>query len=173
MLVCYTNIIAFYESIKHIKKECVYHIKKIIDASKDFIPERIRFLREDANMTYKELSEKSGVSIRHKKKYETSDFGKLPAVELAFICEVFSISLDILYTPMDFEEFKENYQHLKQFCKLPKEMQDAFLEAMHEVPLDKHTDEEFIEFLFRKLSNGDDEFYKKHMDDFKKNYYAH
>lgn len=134
----------------------------------DFIPERIRYMREDAKLSYKELSKLTGVSVKHLKKFETSDFSKLPATELAYICEVFSISIDSLYQQMSFENFKENYQPLKQFGKLSPDMQNAFLETMREVPLKTHTDEEFIETLFRKVANGDEEAYQKHLTNFYK-----
>lgn len=115
---------------------------------KELIPQRIRYMREDANMSYEELFNKSGISIGNLKKWESPEYGKLPAIELAMLTEVFPISVNALYSDMIFDSFKETYEHLKAFNTLPENLQNAFLETMHEVPLSEHTDEEFVEALF-------------------------
>ena len=71
---------------------------------------------------------------------------------------------------MNFDNFKETYQHLKVFSTLSEDLQNAFLETMHEVPLCEHTDEEFVEALFRKAINGDEEAYQKSLSDFLASY---
>ncbi len=133
---------------------------KTQSSHKELIPQRIRYMREDANMSYEELSNKTGISIGNLKKMETPEYGKLPAVDLAMLTEVFPISVDALFSDMSFDNFKETYQHLKVFSTLSEDLQNAFLETMHEVPLCEHTDEEFVEALFRKVTDGDDEAYQ-------------
>lgn len=115
------------------------------------ISERIRYMREDANMSYEELSEKTGISIEHLKQWETTECGTLPAVEVAFLCEVFPISINTLYTDMEFEEFKKFYDHLKDFHKLPPEFQSALNDTMKELHNKTHTMEEFAETLMAKV----------------------
>ena len=41
---------------------------------------------------------------------------------------------------------------------------------MREVPLSEHTDEEFVEALFHKVTDGDKKAYQKHIEDFNKNF---
>ncbi len=115
------------------------------------ISERIRYMREDANMSYAELSEKTGISIDHLEQWETTECGTLPAVEVAFLCEVFPISPNTLYTDMEFEEFKEFYNPLKDFHKLPPEFQSALIDTIKELHNKTHTMEEFAETLMAKV----------------------
>ena len=145
-------------------------MNKTQSLSKNFVAQRIHYMRKEANMSYEELSQKSGVSIKHLKQFETSAFGKLPAVELAYVCDTFGVSINALFKNMSFDEFKETYHHQKQFSKLPEKMQKAFVETMCEVPLSDHTDQEFIEALFRKVTDGDEEAYQKSLSDFWSSY---
>lgn len=42
---------------------------------------------------------------------------------------------------------------------------------MHEVPLNEHTDKNFMEALFTKVTNRDDETSQKHIKFFNKNFF--
>lgn len=133
--------------------------------------ERIRYMREDANLTHEKLSEKTGISIEHLIQWESTDCGELPIHEAKFLCDVFPISVNTLFADMDLTDFKKLYQHLKDFQELPEHMQEILHNTLRDTPLSEHTEEEFLMSLFGKLTNGDEEACKKHIEKFR-NYYT-
>lgn len=91
-------------------------MNKTQSLSKNFVAQRIHYMRKEANMSFEELSQKSGVSVKHLKQFETSAFGKLPAVELAYVCDTFGVSINALFKNISFSVFVSTYNGISYDC---------------------------------------------------------
>ena len=111
-------------------------LQHLVEIRQEIISTRLLLAREEADMSYKDLSEKTGITTGRIKQYEEGD-ATPPLDELINLCEALGININLLAdkeSPIGiWQELQSTNQNLK---KLPPELVTFFIDENNSVYLD-------------------------------------